>query len=369
VRTFPHWYRGFSALRTVRQSHSLQPGFTLRLDVFGTLPLNRRRSGNCCANCCRSRPTGDALGGQARAAIASAGRRAGLFHRCSCGRPIPEGVRRCSSRTCPKFAPIWARDTRRRLLVNLEQLQLSVMFSVTAPGADVYPFDARFCSHAPGARCSGVAGCRVNPHLAAAFNKRAGGWWSELHRAAKARADRATGFKVTLAARTDANGATLASVEAYSAASNSWSYVASMPTARSGLGVTAGSNGLVYALGGSNGAALNTNEVYTPSSNSWATLAPMPNALAGVVAATGTDGRIYAIGGRTVEVYTPSSNSWQTVAQVPSNVGYAGSATAGKDGRIYIMGQANFDCDCSTQLAAYTPSTNTWQACPNAREP
>jgi hypothetical protein len=80
------------------------------------------------------------------------------YHRCSCGRLIPEGVMRCSARTCPEFAPIWARDTRRRLFVNLEQLKLSVMFSVTAPGADLYPFDPRFCSHSPSKGCSGVIG-------------------------------------------------------------------------------------------------------------------------------------------------------------------------------------------------------------------
>jgi len=136
----------------------------------------------------------------ARRAIASAGRR-GRWHRCSCGRPLPEEVRRCSSRTCPEYAPTWARDTRRRLFVNLEQLKLSVMFSVTAPGADLYPFDPRFCSHSPSQRCSGALGCRVDPDLALAFNRHAGKWWSELHRAAKVRADRATGFKGKLACR------------------------------------------------------------------------------------------------------------------------------------------------------------------------
>jgi hypothetical protein len=108
---------------------------------------------------------------------------------------------RCSARTCPEFAPIWARDTRRRLFVNLEQLKLSVMFSVTAPGADLYPFDPRFCSHSPSRRCSGAIGCRVAPELAGAFNRQAGTWWSELHRAAKTRADRATGLKGKLATR------------------------------------------------------------------------------------------------------------------------------------------------------------------------
>ena len=127
--------------------------------------------------------------------------RGALYHRCKCGRPIPEGVRRCSTRTCPEFAPIWARDTRRRLLENLRIVPLTVMFSVTAPGADLYPFDPRFCSHRPVTRCSGRLGCRVDPVVAAAFNRRAGKWWSELHRAAKVRADRATGYKGRLLAR------------------------------------------------------------------------------------------------------------------------------------------------------------------------
>jgi hypothetical protein len=123
------------------------------------------------------------------------------WHRCSCGRPLPEGVRRCSARTCPDFAPIWARDTRRRLLENLRIVKLTVMFSVTAPGADQYPFDPRFCSHRPGDACSGPKGCRVEPEAAAAFNRNAGRWWSELHRAAKTRADRATAHRGKLLVR------------------------------------------------------------------------------------------------------------------------------------------------------------------------
>ncbi|HEY8646080.1 MAG TPA: hypothetical protein VIL77_09410 [Gaiellaceae bacterium] len=85
--------------------------------------------------------------------------------------------------------------------MNLEQLQLSVMFSVTAPGADLYPFDPQFCSHSPSQKCSGAIGCRVAPNMALAFNRNAGKWWSELNRAAKTRADRATGFKGKLATR------------------------------------------------------------------------------------------------------------------------------------------------------------------------
>jgi hypothetical protein len=41
----------------------------------------------------------------------------------------------------------------------------------------------------------------VSPDASQAFNAHASSWWSELHRVAKLRADRATGFKGTLAAR------------------------------------------------------------------------------------------------------------------------------------------------------------------------
>src|SRR4051812_45776064 len=124
-----------------------------------------------------------------------------IFHRSSCGRLIPEDVRRCSARTCPEYAPTWARDTRRRLLENLRIVPLTVMFSVTAPGSDLYPFDPSFCSHRPVHKCSGRLGCRVQLDMARAFNLNAGGWWSQLHRAAKVRADRQTGHKGKLLAR------------------------------------------------------------------------------------------------------------------------------------------------------------------------
>lgn len=125
-----------------------------------------------------------------------------IWHRCpGCNRPIPGRVRRCSSRRCPAHSAIWAQDTRRRLFENLRTLKLAVMFSVTAPGADLYPFDPRWCSHSPSTRCSGRIGCRVDPEAARAFNQRASAWWSELHRVAKIRADRATGYRGTIAAR------------------------------------------------------------------------------------------------------------------------------------------------------------------------
>jgi hypothetical protein len=87
------------------------------------------------------------------------------------------------------------------LFENLKTLRLAVMFSVTPPGKDIYPWDPEKCSHVSGVKCSGNIGCRVDASAAHAFNSRVSPWWSELHRVAKLRADRATGFKGTIAAR------------------------------------------------------------------------------------------------------------------------------------------------------------------------
>jgi hypothetical protein len=123
------------------------------------------------------------------------------FHRCKCGRPIPGVARHCSTRTCPEYAPTWARDNRRRLRENLSTIRLAVMFSVTASGAEVYPFDPGVCRHPAGVRCSGRIGCRVNAEAAASFNRRAGNLWRDLNRVAKLRADRSTGHRGKLAVR------------------------------------------------------------------------------------------------------------------------------------------------------------------------
>ena len=71
-----------------------------------------------------------------------------------------------------------------------------------APGAELYPFDPRWCSHSPSYAMLWTH--RLPSRIkgrARAFNQRVSPWWSELHRVAKLRADRATGFKGTIAAR------------------------------------------------------------------------------------------------------------------------------------------------------------------------
>jgi hypothetical protein len=82
-----------------------------------------------------------------------------------------------------------------------------------------------------------------------------------------------------------------------------WSNVASLTTPRSDLGLAAGPDGRLYAVGGDNGTdtttvALDSVEAYSPALNRWVTLTTKMNDkryMFGMT--TGADGRIYAVGG------------------------------------------------------------------------
>jgi N-acetylneuraminic acid mutarotase len=148
------------------------------------------------------------------------------------------------------------------------------------------------------------------------------------------------------------SGVSLNTVEAYNPTTNTWTTVANMPTARTYLAAATGPDGriYVYAMGGfqeGNGKRLNTVEAYNTKTNTWTTVASMPTARNALAAATGRDGRIYAIGGHTVggmpntvEAYNPTTNTtnkWTTVASMPTGRGQLAAAT-GRDGRIYVIG-------------------------------
>jgi N-acetylneuraminic acid mutarotase len=166
-------------------------------------------------------------------------------------------------------------------------------------------------------------------------------------------------------------------VEAYTPSTNSWSAVASLPTARLGLAAATGFDGRIYAIGGTNGSnVFNTVEAYNPVTNSWSAVATLPTARFGLTAATGFDGRIYAIGGidnnnvfNTVEAYSPGTNSWSTLTSMPT--ARAGLRTAtGFDGRIYAIGGTNGHNPINT-VEAYSPGTNSWStvaSMPTARQ-
>jgi len=163
-------------------------------------------------------------------------------------------------------------------------------------------------------------------------------------------------------------------VEAYNPATNAWTSVASMPTVRSGLAAVTGPDGRIYAIGGVNTLQsplpLATVEAYTPASNTWATLASLPTPRQLLAAAVGSDGRIYALGGAdasgnplsTVEAYNITTNTWTAMPSMPTaRSGLA--AVTGPDGRIYAIGGRSGTTALST-VEAFTVT-----AAPDPRNP
>ena len=78
-----------------------------------------------------------------------------------------------------------------------------------------------------------------------------------------------------------------------------WTPSADMLSARRGHGAASAPDGMIYCIGGrgADGAALATVEAYRPASNRWTPRSSLSAPRAGVAVAVGTDGRIYAIGG------------------------------------------------------------------------
>jgi hypothetical protein len=87
---------------------------------------------------------------------------------------------------------LWAGDTRRKLLVNVEAYGGAVaLVTVTAPGARDLPWDESVCAHLGKHRHSGKLGCKVDERAAHLWNLQAPGDWRRLHRKASTRARRA----------------------------------------------------------------------------------------------------------------------------------------------------------------------------------
>jgi len=160
--------------------------------------------------------------------------------------------------------------------------------------------------------------------------------------------------------------------ECFSPTLNKWTLVANMPTGRVALAGATGSDGQIYAMGGSPDygfTIVNTVEAYNTSSGTWSTRAAMNTAREFPAAATGNDGRIYVFGGltsagtvlNTVECYSPTLNKWTTVAPMPTARALA-AAVLGSNGRLFVIGGTT-SSSLSTPtnvVESYNPNTNTW---------
>lgn len=139
----------------------------------------------------------------------------------------------------------------------------------------------------------------------------------------------------------------------YTIASDSWTLRAPMPTAREN-DVAVALNGKIYVAGGAQGSdpdynGMTTFEAYDPATDTWSALAPMQTAR--VSPGIATDGAyVYVYGGEdslgaaitslaSAERYNPATNSWSYVDTMAQSTG--GMTAAYAAGRIYAAGGIN----------------------------
>ncbi|HEY7980186.1 MAG TPA: kelch repeat-containing protein, partial [Candidatus Eremiobacteraceae bacterium] len=156
-------------------------------------------------------------------------------------------------------------------------------------------------------------------------------------------------------------------VEAYDAATDSWSTKTSMPTARGTLAVSV-VDGILYAVGGTRRFnAMNIVEAYDPSTDIWTVKTSMPKARK-ELASTVLGHNLYAVGGansgarNTVQVYNPATDTWTDTATMPT--ARFGLSASGLDGVLYAIGGCAVFCNYMlpslNTVEAYSPLTNTW---------
>lgn len=147
----------------------------------------------------------------------------------------------------------------------------------------------------------------------------------------------------------------VATVDAYNPRTNKWTSRADMPTFRSQLGAAVGSDGRIYAVGGSDGvAATEAVEAYTPSTDTWTAVDPLPSPINQLAVAADKNGNVYAMHGGSVNVYKPSTNAWRSLAPPPtSRLGLA--AVTGTDGRIYCVGGRDYNNQVLKTVELFTP--------------
>ena len=183
--------------------------------------------------------------------------------------------------------------------------------------------------------------------------------------------------------RSNPGGALLNGVEAYTPLAfgfkplpGTWGAVKPMPTARERAAAARGLDGTIYVAGGSNGSAVDSSsplevlEAYNAATNSWTTLKHMNTARDGAAAVTGIDGRIYVIGGfgvsgslKSVEAYDPTANAWTNVTAMNTARDGLG-AVLGTDGQMYAIGGENGP-EVLSSVEIFNFTTQTWTPGPS----
>jgi N-acetylneuraminic acid mutarotase len=123
-------------------------------------------------------------------------------------------------------------------------------------------------------------------------------------------------------------------------------------------------NGKIYASPAGSGTDV---DVYDPVADTWNTVSTLPGGdRETMVFVAGSDGLLYVLGGNfatptaEVDAYNPTTNAWAQRSPMPAPRAELGGAL-GPDGRIFIFGgQSTFGGSELTAIAAFDPGTDTW---------
>ncbi|MEZ4860242.1 MAG: S8 family serine peptidase [Caldilineaceae bacterium] len=154
-----------------------------------------------------------------------------------------------------------------------------------------------------------------------------------------------------------------ATVFVYDPNANSWSEMAPLPSAYSGMAVAA-ANGKLFAFGGYDDQGFSSADtyMYDPATNTWSKRAPMPGGGRYYAAAATLNGKIYVAGGYSgldlLEIYDPGTNTWETAASMES-ARYAFGLAAAPDGYLYAVGGTT-NYYATANVERYDPVADEW---------
>jgi len=166
-------------------------------------------------------------------------------------------------------------------------------------------------------------------------------------------------------------GSVLPNLDRYTPATDTWASLAPMPTARAGLAV-ARVDEAIYAIGGRTspggpctGGELATVERFDIASDTWTTVAPLPSARSDLAAKTKGD-KIYVFAGcaggaslGNVDVYDPNTDAWSTAPADLPTPRAAMYAVGKKGGTIFVIGGYAGGAALGVN-EAYKVSKDTW---------
>ena len=175
------------------------------------------------------------------------------------------------------------------------------------------------------------------------------------------------------------NCTTVATVEAYDPATDSWiTNLPDMPLPLRYRPAAGTLDSIIYVVGGAqtvnvcNDTALDTVQAFDPVTNTWSEKPPASMPTARIQVGLGVDGvnhLLYAVGGAdpapdytaldTVEVYDPATDSWTTKQHL--NTPRAAPAVAAVNGKIYAIGGQTENGVAIDSVEVFDPDANTWR--------